>query len=29
LFLAACGTPGALLQPQDQDFAFLEVQLRG
>jgi len=29
LFLAACGTPGVLLQPQDADFAFLEVQLRG
>ena len=29
LALLCCGTPGALLVPAADDFAFLEVKLRG
>ena len=29
LLLAACGTPGVRLVPAIDDFAFLEVKLRG
>jgi hypothetical protein len=29
LVLAACGTPGVEVVPQPDDFAFLEVKLRG
>ena len=27
--LAACGTPGREVSPQPDDFAFVEVRLRG
>jgi hypothetical protein len=27
--LAACGTPGTAVKPSDQDFAFIEVSLKG
>lgn len=27
--LAACGTPGTEVRPDRQDFAFLEVSLKG
>ena len=27
--LAACGTPGAEVRPDSQDFAFLEISLKG
>lgn len=27
--LAACGTPGAEVKPAAQDFAFIEVSLKG
>ena len=29
LLLAACGTPGKEVSPQSDDFAFIEVRLRG
>ena len=29
LLLAACGTPGKEVKPQADDFAFVEVRLRG
>ncbi len=29
LFAAACGTPGVELTPVADDFAFLEVKLKG
>ena len=29
LLLSACGTPGRELAPQEGDFAFLEVKLKG
>jgi hypothetical protein len=29
LLLSACGTPGRELAPQDGDFAFIEVKLKG
>ena len=29
LFAAACGTPGGEVTPEADDFAFLEVKLKG
>jgi hypothetical protein len=29
LFLSGCGTPGRDIAPQEGDFAFLEVKLKG
>lgn len=29
VFLGACGTPGVEVVPQEGDFAFLEVTLKG